>query len=235
MATPARAIGLYSTLPIAWNEADDVGALLADKAPPHWALAVLAKRGTPRALDTLAGADGALPLPADGLLVLAQPRVLSPAENLALDTWVRAGGRVLLFADPMLTGETIFAPGDPRRPQDVALLSPILKRWGLVLEVDDTAPPGERTVPLGAVALPVNLPGQFRSSPDSGADGDGGASCAFLASRMVAQCAVGRGRVVAVADAAVMENPQVSGDSDAARTSRRAAFADLIDRTLSAR
>ena len=39
----APPVGLFTTLPILWNEADDVAGLLNDTAPPHWARAVLAR------------------------------------------------------------------------------------------------------------------------------------------------------------------------------------------------
>ena len=51
---------------------------------------------------------------------------------------MRGGGRVLLFADPMLTRHSAFALGDRRRPQDVVLLSPILARWRLELQFDES-------------------------------------------------------------------------------------------------
>ena len=71
--------------------------------------------------------------------MMIQPRPLSPQENVALDNWVAAGGRLLLFADPALTEDSAFAIGDRRRPQDVVLLSPILARWGLELELTRTS------------------------------------------------------------------------------------------------
>ena len=139
----AYTLGLYTSLPIAWNESADIGSLLASDGPIHWALPVLKSHGEFVPLDTLAASDGTLPLPQDATLVLAQPRPLSPQENVALDDWVRKGGHVLLLADPMLTAESAFAPGDPRRPQDIAMLSPILARWGLELEFDEAQEAGE--------------------------------------------------------------------------------------------
>ena len=152
------AIGLFTTLPILWAESDDLRGLLRSDTPPHWALAALRARGEVKPVDSLMPRKDAPLVPGVGLLVMAQPRALAPQENVALDDWVRRGGRLLLFADPLLTEESAFAFGDRRRPQDVVLLSPILARWGLRLEFDEGQPPGERLADLDGVTLPVNLP-----------------------------------------------------------------------------
>ncbi|WP_232496061.1 DUF4350 domain-containing protein [Novosphingobium kaempferiae] len=217
-------IGLYSSLPIAWNESADIKGLLADTGPAHWALDALRDQGRVISLDALADATGALPLPQGAVLVLAQPRPLTPQENAALDAWVQRGGRVLLFVDPMLTAHSLFPIGDPRRPQDIAMLSPILTRWGLLLEFDDAQPAGERL--QGAV--PVNLPGRFSASGKSGTGvgkaGDVVARCQIEEGGLVADCVAGKGRIVAVADAAVLENPEDSTEI----VPRKAALVDLL-------
>jgi hypothetical protein len=216
-------IGLYSSLPIAWNESADIRSLLADDAPPHWALTALRQRGRVIPLDTLAGSAGKLPLPASAVLVLAQPRPLTPQENVALDAWVRGGGRLLLLADPMLTQHSLFGPGDPRRPQDIAMLSPILARWGLAQEFDDEQPAGEHAVRLTEGDLPVNLPGRFRIS---GMTGETVARCRIEAEGLLADCTSGKGRILALADAAVLENPEEPG----AIPLRRLILGTLLDR-----
>lgn len=194
-------IGLVSSLPLVMPEADDIAGLLADQAPPHWALAVLRERGKLTPLDSLADANGKLPLATDALLVIAQPWPLSPQENVALDDWVRAGGRVLLFADPLLTFESRFALGDRRRPQDVVMLAPILTRWGLRLERVEDIVPGPFVAEIGGVPVTVALPGRF-------AELDGSA-CDVEAKGLLAACQIGQGRIVALADAALLENREV--------------------------
>jgi hypothetical protein len=196
-AAATGGVGLFTSLPILWPETEGVAGLLDADAPPHWALAVLAAQGRVVPLDTLAGKDGKLPLPAGAILVMAQPRPLSPAENVALDDWVRAGGRVLLFADPMLTGHSAFALGDRRRPQDVVMLSPILTRWGLELRFDESQPAGEREVALLGTRLPVNLPGHLAVLPNG--------RCVTEADGLAAHCRVGAGEVLCIADAALLE------------------------------
>lgn len=198
--TPA--CGLYTSLPILWGESEDIGGFLGGDRQEHWALGPLRAGSSLKVLDSLSDERGALPLAPEDVLVLAQPRPLSPDENVALDDWVNAGGRVLLFADPMLTAHSIFALGDARRPQDIALLSPILGRWGLLLEFDDAQQPGERRVKLAEGVVPVNLPGRFRPAERAGLS----ARCSFEAGGLLADCKVGEGRVVALADAAFLED-----------------------------
>ena len=208
-----RDVALFTTLPILWAETPDLAGLLQDDAPPHWALAVLRRGGGQVVpLDTL------LRLPGDKrLLVIAQPRPLSPQENVELDRWVRAGGRVLLFADPLLTHHSAFPLGDRRRPQDVVLLSPILSRWGLSLQFDETQPQGEREAEAFGEALPVNLPGRFALS-------GGQSGCNLSGEGLGALCRIGRGRVLALADAALLE----SGGDPLADARRSAALEGLL-------
>lgn len=211
----AAIIGISTSLPIVWPETDDIAEMLNGDRAEHWALEVLRGRGQVRPLDTVAGPDGALPLPADAMLVLAQPFPFSPDEYVALDDWVRDGGRALLFADPMLTFDSVFAIGDRRRPQDIVKLDPVLLRWGLRLERDEGARPGEHAVEAMGGQIPVNLPGRFTAQSGSG--------CAVEAGGLVAECAIGKGRVLAVADAALLES-ESNGDS------RRDALLRLLDR-----
>ncbi|WP_313433717.1 ABC transporter [Novosphingobium sp.] len=243
-----RAIGLYTSLPIVWSESGDIRELLASERPQHWALAALSSAGPVIPLDSLADGDGSLPLPRDALLVLAQPRPLGPQENVALDRWVREGGRVLLFADPMLTAPTAYALGDPRRPQDTVLLSPILTRWGLRLEFDEVQPSGEHMVETTLGAIPVNFTGRFRvlgnfgesgekrgreastgKSGIKGKVGDAPGICQLEAEGLIARCRVEKGRVLAVSDASILEE----GDDPDMLAQRRKALAALIARAES--
>jgi hypothetical protein len=131
-------------------------------------------------------------------LLMAQPRGLAAEENVALDNWVREGGRLLLFADPMMTGESRYELGDRRRPQDVALLSPILAHWGLELQFDDGQQPGLALVDHFAAPLPVNLPGQLVADEDR-------FECVVPDSSVLAHCVLGEGEVLILADAALLD------------------------------
>jgi len=198
------ALGLMGTIPIYWGEQAGFGDALSGNATAHWARAQLEARYTLRPLDTLSAQS------LTGLddLLLAQPRALSGAENVALDAWVRQGGHLLLFADPLLTGESRFALGDRRRPQGVILLSPILAHWGLELQFDDSQQRGPSVVD-GAARIPVDQPGRFVAA-------DEGGSCTTEADGMLARCHVGRGQGLAVAEAALLDLYEPHPESAAA-------------------
>lgn len=189
-AVPSGSTGLFTSLPIMWGESDDLPGMIASGRPPHRVRAELAERGGVIALDTLEALGSDL-----DRLVLAQPRPLSPAENVALDNWVREGGQVLLFADPLLTEESIYQLGDPRRPQGTVLLSPILLRWGLELTYDEQQRAGLRTVAVNGPAIPIDQAGTWRTRS---------ASCQLEGNGLLAICQVGEGRVIAVADAEIL-------------------------------
>ncbi|MBB4615259.1 motility-associated ABC transporter substrate-binding family protein [Novosphingobium taihuense] len=207
-----RSLGLFTSLPIVWNEAGDLKGLVDGPQQAHWARAVLERHGHLVPLDTL------LHISRIEALVIAQPRPLMPEENVALDTWVRQGGHLLMFADPMLTQESAFALGDRRRPQDVALVSPILGRWGLELQFDEHQPAGLRE--SAGEHVPVNLAGAFRPRT-GGID----SRCSITPDGLIARCEVGKGRAVLVADAAVLE----ASDSP---QSRESALSDLLGETF---
>lgn len=217
-AEPAAGpVGLFTTLPILWNEEADVADLLKSSETPHWARAVLARQGPIMALDTLDAPGGKGPLGGLSRLVMAQPRALGPGENVALDTWVRGGGRLLLLADPALTEDSHFAIGDPRRPQAVVLLSPILKRWGLELRFDEAQAFGDHDVQVGGTSVPVNLAGSFIAIDAK--------ACAVEADGVLATCRIGAGRLTALADAAVLAREDEDGG-------REEAFAALLGRAF---
>lgn len=194
----AEPLLLFTSLPVYWPETPDLATALKGEQEPHWARRAIEESRTLRPVDTLDAAT----LQGRRDLLMIQPRPLSPAENVALDEWVAGGGRLLLFADPALTAATTFALGDRRRPQDIVLLSPILARWGLRLEFDAEQAAGERAVAWDdGVAIPVDLPGSFvviaAGRPD--------ATCRIEAEALLADCRIGRGRVLAVADAALFD------------------------------
>jgi hypothetical protein len=186
-------LGLMGTIPIYWGEQAQFGDALSGDAVPHWARAQLETGYALRPLDTLSAQS----LAGLDYLLLAQPRALSGPENVALDAWVRGGGHVLLFADPLLTGESRFAIGDRRRPQDVILLSPVLGHWGLRLEFDDSQRFGTAVLD-GAAQIPVNLPGRFTAIPGEG-------ECAIEAEGVLARCMIGEGEALVLADAALLD------------------------------
>lgn len=212
---PSPKLGLMSSLPIYWGDTGQFGAVLAKDAQAGWVRPALEDRYVLEPLDTLDSES----LARVSRLLLAQPRPLSPDENVALDAWVRDGGRLLLFADPMLTAHSEYPLGDRRRPQDVALLSPILRHWGLDLVLDTAQQQGERRVRNGAMTVGVEMAGAFRVVP--------GGTCTLAAEDVLAICPLGRGRATILADAALLDD--VRGDD---ALLRKAALSALASRAF---
>jgi len=67
-------------------------------------------------------------LPAAAVVLMAQPRALPAEELVALDQWVRNGGRLVLLADPLLEWPGQRPLGDrlphPGRVADTGLRQP---------------------------------------------------------------------------------------------------------------
>ena len=121
------------------------------------------------------------------LLLLAQPPAQVPENLVALDEWVRAGGRVLLLADPLLEWPSKRPLGDPARPPPMFTDTGLLGHWGLRLDAPDQRGPASRSL-VGHRVATVS-PGELA--------GD----CAISADRFVADCRIGKGHAVVVADA----------------------------------
>jgi hypothetical protein len=121
------------------------------------------------------------------LLLMAQP-LAQPAEDLvALDNWVRAGGRVLLLADPMLEWPSKRPLGDPLRPPPMFMDTGLLQHWGLRLEQPTQRGTAQRQ--LGGFDVLTVSPGELSGN------------CEVSTDRLVARCRVGKGRATVVADA----------------------------------
>ena len=136
---------------------------------------------------------------------LAQARVLlmahplaQPAENLvALDNWVRNGGRVLLLADPMLEWPSSRPLGDPLRPPAMFMDTGLLGHWGLRLDAPDER--GPRLRKLGGHEVLTASPGMLFGK------------CPISADRLVARCTVGKGKATVVADADLLDLEHLDG------------------------
>lgn len=124
-------------------------------------------------------------LPPGATLLMAQPRALPAEELVALDAWVRAGGKLLLLADPRLEWPSERPLGDRLRPPPMYPDTGLLGHWGLVLETPDK--PGPVTV--GAVTY--GSPGALIATKRA---------CA-VDQAVTARCQLGRGEAIVVADA----------------------------------
>lgn len=198
-----------TSLPIYWGEPDEMGDLLDGSVKPHRVRILLEERYQVLPLDILGTPEGSVTGELQQLrrVMVVQPRALTPADNVALDRWVRAGGRVLLVLDPMMTDHSAYPVGDKRRYNDVALVPPILNRWGLALSYREGAPP--RQVPFGGAEVPVDEYGTL-----SVANSSVEAPCRIEADGVIARCRIGNGVALIVADAAFLNG---GGDKEADR------------------
>lgn len=122
-----------------------------------------------------------------GLLLAAQPRALPAEQLVALDRWVREGGRVLLLADPMLAWPDPRPLGDPTRPPRSFADTGLLIHWGLRLDSPERL--GETDRSLNGLEVITVSPGRLVGRCVGGEDG------------LVARCRVGKGHAVVIADA----------------------------------
>lgn len=194
---PKPALGLMSTLPLQWSEGG-IEADLSDDAQPHPVFVRLNAKYDVRPMDDLQN----LRSKNLSLLLLAQPRALRPAELVALDAWVRNGGRVLILADPALQWGSLYPLGDKRRPLFTSLLSPLFTHWGLelVLPMTDEEPVVMRQV--AAFKIRTQTLGEWL--PKAGKDMR---NCRVSPKGFVADCALGKGRAILVADADLLDPP----------------------------
>ena len=133
------------------------------------------------------------------LLLMAQPRA-QPAEDLvALDDWVRGGGRVLLLSDPMLEWQSDRPLGDPLRPPPMFMDTGLLGHWGLRLDTPDER--GPKRARLGGYAVLTDSPGSLWGRCDISRD------------RLVAHCRIGHGRATIVADADFLDVQRLGNDA----------------------
>ena len=129
------------------------------------------------------------------LLLMAHP-LAQPAEDLvALDQWVRRGGRVLLLADPALDWPSKRPLGDPLRPPPMFTDTGLLAHWGLRLDAPDQRGPAERSA--GGYRVATLSPGVLGGGCDIGRGG------------FVARCRIGNGRATIIADADFLDVPQL--------------------------
>jgi len=169
---------LLTALPLVWNERFGLDQ------PGSPALAALGQNYRVKPID--------LPsqLPEGALLLAAQPRALPAEELVALDAWVRRGGRLVLLADPTLEWESELPLGDPRRPPMAFPDTGLLRHWGLRLDAPDERGPQQ-----------LNLAGKTVLTGSPGNLARIGGGCAVDARGLSARCRIGEGQARVVADA----------------------------------
>jgi len=148
----------------------------------------------------LIGTTDAQSLSQARLLLLAHP-LAQPSEALVdLDRWVRAGGRVLLLADPRLEWPSKRPLGDKLRPPPSFADTGLLAHWGLRLDAPDETGPVQRELD-GRSVIAVS-PGIL-----SGA-------CKIGEAGFVARCRIGKGGATVVADADFLNLEQLEGPTE---------------------
>jgi hypothetical protein len=145
-----------------------------------------------------------------GLLLMAHP-FAQPAEDLvALDAWVRSGGRVLLLADPMLEWPSKRPLGDPLRPPPMFMDTGLLAHWGLRLDAPDER--GPKMEKLAGYEVLTDSPGLLTGRCRIDSDG------------LAADCRLGKGRAIVIADADLLDIPALGAG---ARSNLHAVLAEL--------
>lgn len=171
--TDRPALAVITALPLFWDAQGRADAPI---------VTVLRTRFTVQPIDDAMQLDRS---PAR-LLLLAQPRAMTPQALVAVDRWMRGGGRAVVLADPLLRWPSDLPMGDRRRAPATSLLEPLLDHWGFAF---DRIEEDERRwfLPDGAL---LTL---------SGAQMAGGGD-------MVQRKRIGRGEVVLLGDADLIDD-----------------------------
>lgn len=190
----APAVTMLTGLPLRWSASPSIAAMIAEGTNEDPALARLAAAGPMALVDSLADH---VP-PPGGTLLIAHPRALAPQELVAIDAFVRGGGRAVVLADALSGWLARHPLGDPRNAPITSLLTPLLDHWGVTL---GAAPVG------GSEAIPVDIDrarlrlfsaGRFDRLPPR---------CNAYAERHVARCRIGQGEVWLIGDADLLFAP----------------------------
>ncbi len=188
-------LALITSLPMVWREGD-LGDNIRDKREVDPAYTALSRHFDIRPLDS------ASDLSQQGykLALLAQPRAMSPRELVALDAWIRAGGRALILADPVLSRESEYPLGDPRRPLFTSLLSPLFTHWGIELILPVEERDAVTPVEMDTLDITLSATGAWRL-----VDKSDGVECSLGKAQLTADCKVGKGRAFLLADADILD------------------------------
>ena len=140
----------------------------------------------------------------DKVLLLIHPRALEPQQLVAIDNYVRQGGRAIILADGLSNWPQPYALGDPRNPALTSLLTPLLTHWGLALDAPEGLEARRVEINEAGQRLRFLSPGHFRVAQPP---------CVVSPDAIIARCALGQGKVVLVADADWLGEPQWRGPS----------------------
>lgn len=187
-------IQLMTSLPIIWGESASMKTILSGEASPAPIYAYWQRKYDIAAVDSFEELEAS----DTEIILLAQPPAMAPADIAAVDAWVRAGGKAIILTDPMLLWPTDLPLGDKRRPLASGLLSPLLKHWGLELQAPDEAGSGGVELGFSGATISTAGIGTFKLLPQPGADQE---KCVLSTANVMANCRVGEGRAIILADA----------------------------------
>ncbi len=182
-----------TALPLMWGEGTPAD-VLAGRSGKSETLRIIETAFDVRAIDTISAKTLGR-----GVAVIAQPRRLTPEELVAFDKWLLGGGRAMIFADPELVWPSRYAVGDNRRAPPVELLDPLFVHWGVALGDSDRQ---GRTISINGVAVRILASGAW-TGPEN---------CTLIVPEVL-DCRIGRGRVLLVGDADMLD-PRVWGSKD---------------------
>jgi len=213
------AVTMLTSLPLRWVQGDDIAAMIAHGAGEDPALLRLEAAGPVQLVDSLADH---VP-PSGAALLLAHPPALAPRDLVAVDAFVRGGGRAVILADALSGWPARHPLGDPRNPPVTSLLTPLLDHWGVTL---GAAPPGERAaqnVDVAGHRLRLFSAGRFERLPSG---------CRAFAGARIAQCRIGAGEAWLVGDADLLFAPLWQPLLPGAAHLRRADTMEWLDARL---
>ncbi|MGH6695613.1 Gldg family protein [Sphingopyxis sp.] len=190
----APAVTMLTGLPLRWSASPSIAAMIAEGMNDDPALKRLAAAGPVSLVDSIADH---VP-PPGGTLLIAHPRALAPQELVAIDAFVRGGGRAVVLADALSGWPARHPLGDPRNAPVTSLLTPLLGHWGVRL---GAAPAGE------SKPLPVDVDGSRLRLFSAGRLDRLPPQCRAYADRRAAECRIGQGEVWLIGDADLLFAP----------------------------
>lgn len=216
---PSSPVVMMTALPLRWSPDGGMTEWIARGAPDDPALARIAAAGPTRLVDSLADSPAR---PGERLL-LAHPPALAPRELVAIDAFVRGGGRAVILADALSDWPAPHAVGDPRNPPVTSLLTPMLDHWGVTL----AGVPADARLPLAVDEAGYRLrlfsAGRFDRWP---------ATCRAVAAAHILHCRIGAGDVWLVGDADLLFAPLWRAAPGWAAHLRRADTMEWLDARL---
>lgn len=199
-------VAVLTALPIGAPAAPvwQVGPAHAGNGEAGDPLAMLLARATRE--RRLVSVDAAVLADSD-VLLLAHPPALDPAQLVAIDSWVRGGGRAVVLADGLSSWPPSWPLGDPRNPPVTSLLGPLLAHWGVELAAPEGLSESHTGLRDSGQRLEMLSAGRFHGRDSQ---------CLLRAQGLIAECRIGRGHALLVADADMLAAPLWAGPGGSA-------------------